>query len=62
MEGVDFQGLHEYQFWAWIFGTIYYLFVWSVALVAHKTVKKKTKSLEERVDKLEDLIKEKEHK
>lgn len=60
LEGVSFEGLHKYQFWAWIAGAIYYTFVWVVAIVAYRKVskqnedvKKELELLKARIEKLE---------
>lgn len=58
LEGADFVGLHQYQFYAWIFGAIYYTFVWVVAIAAYKSLKKENVELEKRVELLEEKIKE----
>lgn len=56
IEGVDFEGLHKYQFWAWIFGAIYYIFVWVVGIIAWKRLRQENISLEERIKILEDRL------
>lgn len=58
LEGVDFQGLHAYQFWAWIAGGIYYVFVWGVSIAAYRKIKKDQKSLEARITDLEEAVKQ----
>lgn len=59
LEGVDFEGLHKWQFWAWICGAIYYIFVWIVAAIAYSKLKKQNSALEERVKVLEEKLKDK---
>lgn len=56
LEGVDFVGLHNYQFYAWIFGAIYYAFVWGVAVAAYKSLKKENTLLEQRIQVLEETV------
>lgn len=61
--GYDFSYLNLYQVWAWIAGAIYYVFMWTVALMMWKKVDSSTeesnatnakiKALEKRIEELE---------
>ncbi len=63
--GHKFSYLNYYQVWAWIAGAIYYVFMWSVALMMWKKVQKSTNEndlTKKKVEELEQRIKELEKK
>ncbi|NQZ29492.1 MAG: hypothetical protein HRT98_03840 [Mycoplasmatales bacterium] len=60
-----FSYLNLYQVWAWIAGAIYYVFMWTVALVMWKKVDSSTKEVDAttiKIKALEKRIKELEEK